>query len=223
MYEYEQFYNPYTLNIFSDASMLNEKHQSIGGCYGAVAVTEDRVIESVYKFAKGATNNNCEIKGLRSALRLANRYKDNYRVINIFGDSDISISGLTTYIHSWKYVPEEQMLYTKATNKPAANQEVFIEAFHLLDHMIKSGYNINIYHIKGHTDNSPNSIQKATITFCKLNNIPRGVKVDINLIAYLCTYNNLVDYRSRALLAAVDFNTQNYQDPISFFATGSID
>lgn len=211
------FYNDHTLNIFSDASMGKYNGKGIG-CYGVAAVTKDNIIETCYRIVSEATSNESEIKGVRKAISLANKYKNNFKNINIFCDSLYSIYGLINYIYKWKYNPDDHMLYT-SSGQVAANQSVFIEAHQMLMDLCSSPVSIHIYHQSGHVDSSFKNIKEATDSFCKFNNF--WGKVDYNFIRYISTYNNYVDNTSRSYLRSSDFAPYR-MDPVEFYATGKI-
>lgn len=213
-----EFYNQYTLNIFSDASIINSGDNTTG-CYGVACVVGDTMIDSCYHITSHTTNNNSEIKGIRTALSFANKWKTSFKYINIFSDSKISIDGLREYIFKWRYNPEDNLLYS-SLGKPVANQSIFIECFQIM--VILASYPdciVRFYHQNGHVKNSYNELKKAAATFSKSNNI-YGV-IDINLIRYLATYNNLVDITSRSILRREGIQTE-YIDPITFKAQGKI-
>ena len=129
-----QFHNENTLNIFSDASIIGRRGE-FTGCYGAVAVVKDDIIDQNYRIVSYTTNNNSEIKGIRSAIDIAIKYKDIYPFINIFSDSQVSINGLRSYIYGWRINPNDGLLYTKM-KKRVSNQEIFVEAGKILDRIV---------------------------------------------------------------------------------------
>ena len=94
-------HNPYTLNIFCDASIKSIKNMNYG-CYGAVAIYEDNIIDSSYQICSRTTNNDSEIRAIRSAVLLALKYRNNYQIINIFSDSQISLFGIRDRCFRWK-------------------------------------------------------------------------------------------------------------------------
>lgn len=213
-----QFYNPKTLNIFSDASIVGKKNH-YSGCYGVVAVTEDNIIDNLYRLASHTTNNESELKGLRGALILANKWKSNYSYINIFSDSQISVFGLRDYIYNWKYNKYDGNLYGYS-NKPIANQCIFVESHQLLIELqMYQNCIIRIFHQSGHVDNNYYNLKNAASIFARSNNIPGNI--DLNFIRYISTYNNYVDITSRNLLKQSNLS-KNYIDPVEFKATGKI-
>ena len=73
---FEEIYNEYTLNIFSDASVSKDL-----GCYGSVAVCRDSELERNIFTKAGTTVNECELLGVRLSLLMAHKYQNNFRVI----------------------------------------------------------------------------------------------------------------------------------------------
>lgn len=212
----DQFYNFNTLNIFCDASITG-KGENQTGCYGAIAVVRDEIIDSIYRLASNTTNNESEVKGLRAAISLANKYKYQFPNINIFCDSQISIFGLRDYIYKWKFNIHTGLLYGTAGN-PIANQSIFIESYYMLVDLdlIKR---INLFHQSGHVDNGYEKLRKAARVFIKSNNV-RG-NVDLNFIRYISTYNNYVDQTSRSILRH-SILANEYTDPLIFQCKGKI-
>lgn len=213
-----QFYNRETLNIFCDASIIG-KNQKYIGCYGAIAVIKDDIVDSIYRMVSETTNNNCEIKGIRAALTLANRYKYYFKYINIFSDSQISVFGLRDYIYNWKYNPKNGLLYG-STGSPIVNQEIFIECHNMIIELeLYRDCIIRLFHQSGHVDNGFGAIKDAAASFKKFNNVHGTVGYDF--IRYISTYNNYVDNMSRSILRRSD-KTKKYVDPIIFQAQGKI-
>ena len=211
------FYNDNTLNIFSDASIIGNA-DNFTGCYGAVAVVGDDIIDQTYRLVSNTTNNNSEIKGIRGALFLAHKYRNTYKNINIFSDSLISINGLRSYIYNWKIKNGE--LYSISTGRKIANQNIFIECHNLLKELENAPCIITLYHQSGHVDSSYRAIVSACKSFNYNNNI-RG-KIDLNFIRYISTWNNHVDSNSRSMLKRNRNNKNIYTDPIEFTANYNI-
>lgn len=203
--EFGQIYNDKTLNIFSDASM--RKHM---GCYGVIAVCKDDIIDTMIRPCSNSTSNSSELRGLRGAIILAQKWSPYYYHINIFSDSQVSLFGLRDYIFNWKQ--KGDTLYTTA-NKPVANQSIFVECYQML--LPLQGTNdIKLYHQSGHVDNGYENINQAARSFGKSNNI--RLPIDLNLIRYISTYNNYVDSVSRSMVRRTNMKDQ-YIDPLSFF------
>lgn len=210
----DMVYNPLMLNLFSDASIISRNNSYIG-CYGSLAVTGDKILEKKYILDSDTTVNKCEIKGIRSSLELAIKYADNFRFVNVFSDSQVSIFGLRDYIYKWKY--RDNKLFT-SSGKPAANQSIFIECIRLLDNPAIDG-KINLFHQNGHINNSYDKLTRAGKVFMESNNIIGNI--DLNLIRYISTYNDIVDRESRSILINSDKNSQ-YGDAISYVPKGQI-
>lgn len=208
-----QFYNENTLNIFSDASMLGNNGKQTG-CYAAVAVVMDEKIDSTYRLVSDSTSNNSEIKGVRAAIDIANKYKDRYKFINILCDNLISINGLREYIYKWRYDEIDNVMRT-STGKVASNQEIFIEAHRMLVELEQSPCIIKLWHQSGHVTGGFESINTAANSFAKMNGI--SGRVDLNLIRYLSEWNNYVDQTSRSLLKRNIENSMTYMDPLIFY------
>jgi len=210
--ELSDFCGPDIINIFTDGSAINYKG-SYKSSFGFVVIKGNDIIEKEYRMCNG-TSNNAEIKGIRKALDLCYKYKDQYRRINIISDSNISIMGLKQYIYNWK-VSKTGKLYT-GTKKEVASQNVFIEARQMLDILEASPCIISIYHISSHVNTSNyNELLDTANTFKKLNNLTG--KIDLNVIRYLCDWNNHVDIGVKSHLRRnykVDKNI--YIDPLLF-------
>lgn len=180
----ENFINDYTLNIFSDASMMHKK--SIG-CYGAIAKVGNKLIDKKLDISTNTTNNNAEIKGLRSAVFLAMRYQNIYPNINIFSDSQISIFGIRDRIFNWTVSGNTLYGYGRAEIQ---SQEIFLE---IMNYIVESNLRVSFWHQKGHVKtNNFNSINDAAHTFCASNRVRD--KVDLNFIKYISDNNNFIDY-----------------------------
>lgn len=205
-----EFYNPEILNIFSDASIVKKTH----GCYGAVVVCGDNILDQSYKLVSNTTCSNSEIKGLRLAISLANKWSCKYKKINIFSDSQVSVFGIRDYIYKWKYNVNDNLFYG-SSGSPVANQNIFIESYYMLMNLINKGIDINLFHQSGHIDNNYDRLKKAADIFARSNNI--NGNIDLNLIRYISTYNNFVDNNSRSILRNSNIKI-NYCDPIYFNA-----
>ena len=217
----EQFKQPDILNLFSDASM---KHvgQYFSSCYGSVAVTGDTVIEDYIRLQSNTTVPAAELRGIRCSLILALKYKDYFRSINLFSDSQLSIYTLRDYVYNWKYDPSINNYRTRTNNQsPVVNIGLILECFDLLQELRKEKI-VNIFHQSGHVASSMDSIISAAKTF-KKSNCVKG-DVDLDLIRYISIYNNYVDNKTRSMLSMSEFNTylNTYADPISYIPNGNL-
>ena len=209
-------YNNYTLNLFSDASMRDTSETTLAGCYGSVAISGDNIIDELIRINSCTTVPAAEIRGIRCSLLLALKYRYNYKVINIFSDSQIAVFGLRDYIYGWNYNPDTKRFYTKGSkfNKAAEakNQELYIECLSLLLELAKTNI-VNIYHQKGHIDND-RALSNAISVFKKSNNI--NGKIDYNFIRYISIYNNYIDNKTRSILLRTNVREIQYKDAILF-------
>lgn len=222
---FNDIYNPNTLNIFADASIRNCRHERLAGCYGVVAVCMDHILYNDNRVHSDTTSNLEEARGVRRALSIALAYRNMFSRINIFSDSKLSICGLRDFSQGWLY--HDNGLYkSKACNKPVANQEIFVEMYAFAQELLKTNQ-LGLYHIKGHVDfdKHPTSVDKslaaASTSFSKENCLPFGL--DINIVRYLCTYNDFVDHSSRSYLLrtnVVDYDV--YVDPVKFIPQGPL-
>lgn len=206
----EMIDNPYSLNIFSDAS-IRKRGNLYDGCYGAIAVSNNQIIDEIYRISSDTTNNNSEIKGIRAAILLAIRYQYNFSNINIFSDSQISIFGIRERFPTWRYNVKDGKLYGSA-DQPIKSQEVYIEIMELINQ-----YNLTVtfWHQKGHVENKYDSLVEAQHVFCASNRIRD--KVDLSLIRYISYYNDIVDKKSRSILLQTDPYKMKYTSPLIFY------
>ena len=210
----DNFVNDYTINIFTDASILNHPNGMTSGCYGAIVTRNRMIIDSDYKICTDSTSNNSEIKAIRSGVNLAIKWRNlsnNSVTINLFSDSQISILGIRDRIFSWRNKRDNLVGYG---NSPIKNQSVFIEIVNLV---INSGLIINFYHQKGHVPiKNYEKLNKAIHVFESSNGIRDGV--DPELIKFISIMNNKVDNYSRKLLYQVnDWGDFNKRDAFEFY------
>ena len=178
------------LNIFTDASIKSYRKGEYIGCPGAIAVVGDTVIDKLYYVTGRTTNNNAEIKAIRSGIELALRHGYGKR-INLFSDSQICILGLRERILKWKL--RNESFYGSVGL--IANQEIFAE---IVDIILQYKLQINLFHQSGHVNFTGDGLKSAYHVFRTSNNI-RGM-VDMNVIRYISGYNNLVDVETRNML-----------------------
>lgn len=203
------FKNKNTLNIFCDASIENLDNGKFRGCYGALAVYGDQPIDEIYKVCNNTSNNDAEIKAIRSAIILAAKYKTRFQNINILSDSQISIYGIRDRIFNWRMINET--LYG-SSNNPIANQSIFLEIVNII---VSKQLRIKFYHQKGHVSSSIKSRFHAKEVFMRSNSID---SVSDDLIKYISYWNNVVDNESRTLLYNLYLINSN-NEPINFIAS----
>ena len=214
-----EIYGPTTLNIFSDASTRSTATVS-AAAYGVVGVCMDSIVDSVARIHTQTDAQAEELRGVKTALAMACKFRNVFPNINIFSDSDYSISGLrdkTTYM---VFNPDIHTYYTKSGN-PVKNMELIAESLYLLEDLMRTN-NINLYHIKGHMNVDGNEARHArsvaigASTFKRQNNIPNSKKIDLNLIRYCGAYNGVVDSLSRSLLYRTNIVEQEFSDAVYF-------
>lgn len=214
MIQLTDFTKPEILNIFCDAS-IRARGNLKDGCYGAVAVNGNDILMEDYRIASDTTNNNAEIKGIRLAVSIAALYKDQFPILNIFSDSQISILGIRDRYDTWKC--GQDGLLRGSLGEPIKSQEVFIEIRKIME---ENNLKINFWHQKGHVKNTFSNLENARHVFMASNGIRRGI--DINLIRFISYYNNHVDHKSRSILYGTDIYRQKFIDPITFYYNGGI-
>lgn len=212
MITYSTIFNTETLNIFTDASIKKINKEYTVGCPGAVAIkTLDNgdttfITEQIY-LENNATNNSSEIKAIALGIDLALKYRPYYNKINLFSDSKICIYGLREWIFNWIYNTNNNIMYGSSGN-PVFNQETFKS---IINCIINNNLKINLFHQKGHVDNTkPASVKHAGEVFMQ-SNLVSGV--DDNLIKCISDYNNYIDIRTKS---ALDTNTEWMKNNIIF-------
>ena len=206
-------FNKETLNIFSDASILKTNDNTYG-CFGAICVVEDEIIDYQYMVKEQTTVNECEILGILLSLNFANRYKGRFKFINIFSDSLLSVKGLTEYIYGWKY--NNYCLYN-SNHEAVANQSMFIEAYELYQNLLLQSPNIKLFWQAAHMNiQSSKDLCTATNKFKQYNHYYGNV--DLNFIRYISQYNNFVDNATRQYLKRYEQPIYTV-NPIKFFPT----
>lgn len=201
MINYEQVFNPYTLNIFTDASMASVcAGTETVGVPGFVAINSNDNIPWNMKRSSNVfretTNNQCELYAIHIAVIEAIQNMDNFKVINIFSDSQFSVFGLREWIFDWVKNMRDSVMYN-SSNKPVANQGLFMS---IIYNILNYDLNVNIYHIRGHFNN--NKVDEFITLFSKHNFL--NDFIDERLAKELIKYNNDVDQFTRNRLKHID-------------------
>ena len=200
--------NKESLTIFTDASISPNRDGTYYGCPGFVAVDANGIIDSGYIVIDDTTSNNSEIKAIRMGVMAANKYKEKYKYIRLFSDSQLCIFGLRDRFYSWFDNIYKGNL-CGCNKEPIANQSIFIE---IANFIVNNNLRIEFYHQKGHVSlTNPKQLYKAKEDFIKFNNL--NSDVDIELIKWISYYNNMVDQTSREFL-----NKTLFQIPTSLSA-----
>lgn len=213
----EMLYNTDTLNLFSDASTTSAygRKAQITACFGSVAVCCDRIIAEEYRVESSTTVPAAELRGIIASLSIALLYRNNFKVINIFSDSQIALRGLRDYIYNWEYQPKKDR-FINTSNSAVKNQELYIEAFALLQNLRQTNI-VNLFHQKGHVDSGWNEVNRACNLFKSINGIQGNISLPV--ITYISTFNNYVDNKTRTVLHQTDLSNY-YQDAIEYLPMG---
>ena len=208
---YDIFFNPETLNCFSDASM-RKISKVMNTCAGSIAVCCDNIVDELCTVTSDCTVPAAELRGIRNSLSLAYKWRNQFRVINLFSDSLISIYGLRDSIYKWRFNYNDGSYYLK--NNIVKNQELIIECNMLVQELQRNNNIVNIFHQKGHVKNDIQELREAIETFKRSNHF--NGKVDYNFIRSISTYNNYIDEKTRSIIKRVNLMENYYQDPIYF-------
>ena len=203
-------FTPEAINIFTDASILKINSVETIGCAGCILVFGeliDKNIQEDYQIIRNTTSNNSEIKAIRLGIQNVLKYKNQYKKIRLFSDSQISIFGIRDRIFNWKYI---NGTYIGTEGIPIKNQDIFLEIVYTI---LENNLNIEFYHQKGHVTYTPRSIKDAMHVFIASNNIREYV--DESFIKQISIFNNMVDNNSRNYLD--NFIPSNeYLEPLYF-------
>lgn len=201
MFDYKTFYDPSTINIFSDASVVYKEGISFT-CAGAVAIRGGDMTPPYYKETKRisrGTNNYGEIDAILLAVLLArDAYLENNRQvrINIFSDSQISVSSMREWCFTWfKKSTKDSTVFRNSEGVPVANQEVMKK---IMYYIVQYQIPIYFYHIKGHTvyGNGAVNFKVALNTFANSN----GFLPKFEIMHTICIMNDVVDNLTRDYL-----------------------
>ena len=150
MIKYEDVFNKYTLNIFTDASITKVNGETIG-CPGYIAVIKNREeipfeTHTNSQILRNTTNNECELYAIRMAIQEAISMKDKFKIINIFSDSQFAVYGLREWMFEWITNMHGGRIHNSSC-KPVANQDIFNA---IVSDIIEHDLCVNIYHNRGH-------------------------------------------------------------------------
>lgn len=183
------------LNIFTDASVVTINGETIS-CPGALSVIGDEVIYKSFEILRNSTNNRGEITaillGIYQALFLRN--ENNFKSINLFSDSKISVYGLREWIFNWVNNIRDESMY--GSSGPIKNQDIIIKTVYTI---LSNNLNIHLYHVNGHhKSNDKKSINDFRSSFRK-NNFLNTLLSD-ELVITMINYNNEIDNFTRNIL-----------------------
>lgn len=192
------FCNEYTINIFSDASIMQKKNGNkieyyIGSPGVSILYADTKIGEYSEVYTK-VTNNFSEIRAIFLAVWYARYYRNTYPQItniNIFSDSKISIFGLRDWMFKWINNSNDGVLMS--TSGVVKNQEHFIK---IIKFICDNDLSIRFYHVRGHHDhNTMKELINFRNSFKRENHIYD--MIDDNLVKYLIRGNSDVDYLTR--------------------------
>ena len=192
------FCNEHTINIFSDASILQKKNGSTIeyyiGCPGVSIWHMDRKIGEYSEVYTKVTNNFSEIRAIFLAVWYARQYRDSAPYItniNIFSDSKISVFGLRDWMFSW--IDKSNNGILMSTSGVVKNQEHFIR---IIKFICDNNLSVRFYHVRGHHDhNTMKELINFRNSFKRENHIYD--MIDDNLVKYLIRGNSDVDHLTR--------------------------
>ena len=186
------------LFIFTDASVTKygRHEEEYISCSGAVACVWTgncyQIIDQSFVINRCSTNNNGEIKAIYYGLLLALKYKNNFRTINLFSDSKISIYGLREWIEDWVQRSRGDQLLG-STNVPVSNQQEILACIYTI---MTNNLHVNLYHQKGHCTKKIMSV--ALKTFKSTNYIEEFIPE--TFMYFISDMNDYVDKTSRNTL-----------------------
>lgn len=208
----DQICNQSTINIFTDASILQIKHGShidhYVGCPGIVVYRGDRLVDAKYKILAKTTNNYCELYAILLAIQYARVHafhKSNLK-INIFSDSKISIFGLREWIFKWIANHHNGVLY--GSSGPVSNQDLIIR---IIWNILLDNIPVKLYHVRGHHDHDT---FKEMISFRKSFRQENHIydMVEDTLLQFLISGNSEVDNLTRSQLSDTRQVQRSYED-----------
>ena len=213
------FFNPSTLNIFCDASMLINKYGSTSiGCsgicmvYGALDKRFPMLnTESHFQISKKATNNSAEARAVIMGVNEAIRHMYEFPILRVISDSQITIFNIRDRIVNWK-VSKKDPTQLIGTTGAIKNQDLFLE---MLYPILFSGAHIEFVHQGGHVSfGDQKSLDRAAHVFKASNNIRD--EIDPELIRAISYFNNNVDRTSREFLHSVNLSETNPIYPLKY-------
>lgn len=203
-------FNPNTLNIFCDASILKTSEETIG-CPGCVCVethpdTLSIIIDEAFYITRYSTNNDSELRAISLGIDKALQYRDRYQVINLFSDSKLCIHTLKYWIFNWvNNLRNGKMI--NSSMKEVSNQNMIMT---IINKIMFNELHINLYHQKGHVTSVSSSVENAIRVFKETNYINDDITIE--LMQALSYYNNYVDVLTKNVLN----NLCTLYNPINF-------
>lgn len=203
---FESIYSGGELNIFCDASIKRASNNVVYGCPASMVIDSGTIIQVDHTIIPHSTNNESEIYAILLATQQAVLFKDSYKRINIFSDSNISVQGIREWIFNWLKNSDGDILIS--TSGPVANQQIFL---HVVITIIRHLDRLNIYHVRGHMQPDNKRDIKTIMDCFRKNN--GGLSITEFDAACLATFNNLVDNYSRNQLDIPDLEQYKRLQP----------
>lgn len=213
----EDIFNDKSVNIFTDASIMQLESGEYVGCPGFVTTYNGDIINYGYDIHRNSTNNNAEIKAVRMGVVEATKYQD--LEVRLFSDSQICIFGLRERIYKWVNRSRDGTLigYDK---KPIKNQDIFTE---IVNYILWTNTKVQFFHQRGHINLlKQTDLIKARDDFIKFNNIQDTI--DLECIEKICYFNNYVDVNTRRYLNLNFYDGyRGMRDAVKFYYNSGID
>lgn len=192
MIKYGDIFNDATLNIFTDASMLNNPNETVGAP-GYVAVIGFFIVNEDIQILRESSNSESELYAIYMAIQFAIKNRNEVKAINIFSDSQFAIFGLREWIFNWCSNIKNDKIYNSA-KKEVAHQSIFMS---IVSTIIAYDLKVSFYHNRGHF--SLNQINKFIYLFTKHNML--NDYIDEATAKTIIYYNGKIDKDTRNLLA----------------------
>ena len=212
MFYINTIFTPDAINVFTDASIKKLRSGETIGCAGSIAVfgePKTRNEQERYQIIRNTTSNNSEIKAIRLGIEQILPYKNYYKKIRLFSDSQLSIFGIRDRILNWKFYNGK---FIGSNGAPIINQDIFSEIVHTI---LENDLYIEFYHQKGHVGFTDKSLNNAMHVFTVSNNI--RTYVDMLFIKQITVYNDMVDNNSRQKLENIcRLHNRQYIEPLIF-------
>lgn len=202
----EDVFNNVSVNVFTDASILNINNITVG-CAGYCTVINSNIINYSYKFIQGTSSNEAEFLAIYLGLEQLQRYNNGNYNLRLFSDSQTSIFALRDRIFNWIKPDRDHLI--GSNNKPIANEKMIMQC---IDYILRYDLNVGLFHQKGHVSiNNIESILNAANVFRNSNYISDDI--DLDIIVKISYANDYVDKFTKEKLR--EYSVGNIKYPIS--------
>lgn len=202
-------FNNESVNIFTDASVTKkqwEHGKETIGCPGFCTVINGNIVNHFECIDRYSTNNKSEILAIYYGILEAMKYQ-NFKYINLFSDSKISVIGLRDWFYNWTQNINNGIMFS-TSGTPVSNQEIFLK---ILYTVIQNNIRVNLFHVKGHVNPlNKTHIIDAKKVFIETNYMKTDVEDD--LISTICYYNNIVDTNTRNCVRNAQLSFEEKKD-----------